>query len=141
MEKSNQITKEQWAVVAAELLFPHGRVELMCDGFRLTLSVEMVSKLKYGICVYVDGFFKGEWIGKDCEERRRFLRPVEKFLWPEKMRRDLIKIYGGKRAPKAKVAEVNTKHIAYYSWWTSAVSLHRHLRKHNTHIELVKVGY
>lgn len=127
--------------IAQELSFPHGFVGLQCDGYQLTLAVVCVGTLKYKIGFYVNGVFKGKWLLEDCEERRRFFCRREVFLHRPKLRAELIKIYGGKRAAKSKVAEVNQKFTSYRSHWDSVASLRRHLEKNNKDIHLVKVGY
>ncbi|WP_136414791.1 hypothetical protein [Herbaspirillum sp. ST 5-3] len=135
-----QITKEQWTKVEAELSRIYGYVKMKCDGYELTLEVSPVAALQCGIVVYVNGQFKGKWLIEDCEERRRFLRPVERFLWGTKQRAGFLKIYGGKRAPKKEVERINEKITAYYSHWTSVTALRRHLKKNNHDIQLLSVG-
>lgn len=134
------ITKEQWVQIECELSHAYGSVKLKCDGYEVSLQVSRVDTLKYGIMVYVNGYFHGKWIVEDCEERRRFLRPIECFLWNAKMRADLLKIYGGKRAPKKEVERINQKIASYISYWTSVKSLRRHLEKNNRELEVVAVG-
>ena len=67
----------EWATVEAELQLPWGHVQLQCDQFKLTLQVAKVKNLRYTVCVYVDGQFRGIWCSNKhpCEEQRRFLRP------------------------------------------------------------------
>lgn len=134
------ITKEQWRKIEQELSHSFGSVKVKCDGFELSLTVQPVAALQYGIAVYVNGYFKGKWFVEDCEERRRFLRPVERFLWSAKQRCEMLKIYGGKRAKKKDVERINAKLTSYYSYWTSVTSLHRHLEKNNRELEVVEIG-
>jgi hypothetical protein len=134
------ITKEQWQQLESELSHSLGCAKLTCDGFDVNLEVRRIDTLKYGIVVFVNGVSKGRWIIEDCEERRRFLRPVQRFINGAKLRADLIKIWGGKRAPKAKVEKINEKMTCYYSYWTSVKALRRHLEKNNQQVELVSLG-
>jgi hypothetical protein len=134
------ISKEQWGKVEAELSHSFGHVVMKCDEYELGLTVVPLGTLQYGIAVYVNGYFKGKWLMEDCEERRRFLRPVERFLLNAKERMEWLKIYGGKRAKKADVERVNRKIVFYQSYWTSAKSLRRHLEKNNSTLELVSLG-
>lgn len=141
METKTAITKEQWQEIEANLAGQYGFVTLLCDGYTLTLQVQRIAALKYGIFFYVDGHFLGKWFGEDCEERRRFFQPIERFLHDAKFRNELLKIYGGKRAPKAQAARINQKRTSYRHYWTSVKALRRHLQKHNADIQLVNVGY
>lgn len=75
------MTPELWKKVEAALLFPWGRVDLQCDDYRLTLTVVQIKRLRYAIHIFVNGVFLGEWMGEDCEERRRFLRPRKLALY------------------------------------------------------------
>jgi hypothetical protein len=141
MEKPAAISKEQWQEIENTLSRSYGIVNLICDGFPLTLEVQRIAPLKYGIFFFVEGIFLGKWLLNDCEERRRFCRPVEGFVFDAKLRNSLINIYGGKRAPKAKVEEINRKFTAYQCAWTNAKALCRHLRKNNLNIQLGKIEY
>jgi hypothetical protein len=134
------ITKEQWQQIETELSHSFGRARLTCDGFDVALEVTRIDTLKYGILVFVNGVSKGRWIIEDCEERRRFLRPVQRFIYTAKMRADLIKILGGRRARKAEVERINEKMTFYFSYWTSVTALRRHLEKNNQQVELVSLG-
>jgi hypothetical protein len=135
------ITKEQWQQVEKYLTGPYGRVVLQCDEYLLTLTVALVAPLRSGIAFYVDGNFKGKWIIEDCEERRRFCRPITRHLWDANFRSEMTKVYGGKRAPKKDVERINQKLTTFSSYWTNFTALRRHLQKGNVNIELVSVGY
>jgi hypothetical protein len=136
------ITKEQWKAIEDELSHPYGCCVLMCDGYRLSLEVRCVSRLRYGIHAFVNGVWKGEWVmNAECEETRRFMCPESRFVHTPKMRASLVKIYGGKRCPRDKLADINKKLTLYTPIWPSVTLLRRHLVKHNTSIELVRIGY
>lgn len=134
------ITKDQWQKIEQELSHAFGNVKLKCDSYDVTLQITPVGNLQYGILVYVNGHWKGKWIVEDCEERRRFFRPVEHFLHSAKERLELLKIYGGKRASKEDVERINRKLTSYASHWTSVKSLRRHLEKNNQELVLVSIG-
>lgn len=134
------ITKEQWQKIEQELSFAYGSAKLKCDGYDVGLYVTLIDTLQYGILVYVNGQFQGKWLMEDCEERRRFLRPVERFLYNAKEREQFLKIWGGKRAPKSKVEQYNRKFTTYCNYWMSVKSLRRHIEKNNKEVELVAVG-
>jgi hypothetical protein len=129
------ITKEQWIEVSSALAHAHGSAKLRIDGYEVTLSCVRVGAMKYRILVYVDGWSKGEWIVKDCEERRRFLCPRQKNLWSAKSKANLTKGLS-KAAIKMHLPDLDKKHTSYYPYWPSFAPLKRHLVKHNQSIEL-----
>lgn len=131
------ITKEQWLEVQQALGNPYGYAELNCDGYRVLLKVTAVGKLKFEILLYVDGFFKGEWLTKDCEERRRFMRPVTLRLYSPKQ---VSRITKGltKSAIKKYMPGLDKTITGYKFCWPSFAPLKRHLIANNQAIELVK---
>lgn len=135
------ITKEQWTAIETTLTGAFGRVELLIDGFNVVLRIERLKELKFGIMTYVNGEFRGTWMKEDSEIGMRFYRPVSKFMHDAKYRAQVIKIYGGKRCPKAKIEEINKKLVLRDPIWSNAKTLHRHFVKHNKELSLVKIGY
>lgn len=135
------ITKEQWTAIETTLTGAFGRVELLIDGFNVVLQIERVKKLSYGIVTYVNGQFCGAYMKEDSEIGIRFYRPVSRYCNRPKLRADLIKIWGGKRCPKAKLEEINKTFVLRDPIWTCAKKLRAHLIKHNSEIALVKIGY
>jgi hypothetical protein len=132
-------TKEQWAEIERRLRSPFGRVELQCDAFKLTLAVvEAVKTLQFTIMVYVDGSFQGTMICKDCEERRRFMRPRVRCYFKAKDYRSWRRAFGKKAADEQK-AESTYHH--YEPFWPSFGPLKRHLLANNERIELIAVEY
>lgn len=129
-------TAEQWKLAERELESIFGTVELQCDSYRLALRVACVSVRKFTITFYVDGWMKGEWITKDCEERRRFFRPVIKAVFPPKFIRAMAKCMGKKKAE----AEYSKKLTHYEPWWDSFGALKRHLLKNNQLVTITKIG-
>lgn len=135
------ITKEQWTQVETELSGSWGRVEMLIDGFKVSLRIERVKSLRYTIMTYVNGQWRGKWMSADSEEGKRFFCPKSSFVWPAKHRADVIKIYGGKRCPKAKLEELNKKVTTLVPWWNNVKSMRRHFEKNNQSLELVSIGY
>ena len=135
------ITKEQWEQVEVELSGSWGHVEIMGDGFKVSLRIERVKTLSYTIMTYVNGEFCGKWITGDADEAKRFFCPKSSFVLSAKHRAELIKIWGGKRCPKAKLEEINRKIIMRMPTWNSVKSMRRHFEKNNQSLELIKVGY
>lgn len=136
------MTKEQWAAVEKALSGRWGHSELKCDGYDVHLHLELIDKRRMGIVVYVNGSWKGAWLMHDstADETRRFMCPVPRYLHSPKMRAELIEIYGGKRCPKAKLADINKRFTTFQPYWTNFTALRRHLVKNNQVVELVKVG-
>jgi hypothetical protein len=130
------ITKEQWAEVGQKLSNTYGSAELIVDGYNLTLQVIKVRGLKHEIVIYVDGHIKGEWITKNCEERRRFMRPKHTNLWSAKKKASMTKGLS-KAAVKVCYPFLDEKFTSYSSFWPSFTSLKRHLLKNNSSISLV----
>lgn len=47
--------KEDWEKAKCRLRAPLGRVDLLCDGYSVTLVNECISMFRNGIAVYVNG--------------------------------------------------------------------------------------
>lgn len=132
------MSPKQWQRVADELALPWGRAALRCDGYVLTLQVVPISPLRYAIEVYVDGWIKGAWLDTDCEERRRFMRPVNVHLFSPAERRRML---AGIRRPTKELRELADKRMTLYqSRWKSFRALQRHLVANNQVIEPVSLG-
>jgi len=68
-------SKEQIADAIKELALPWGRVELLCDDYRITLTVVRRKELTYRIMTYVNGAFDSKWIrAKEAHPEQKFLR-------------------------------------------------------------------
>lgn len=69
-----KLSKEQIDVLDRDLSHPYGSgVELLCDGYTVTLKVERCKGMRYRVMTYVNGYFKGIWCGlskQDYPERR-----------------------------------------------------------------------
>ncbi|NDY58933.1 hypothetical protein G3N56_19530 [Desulfovibrio sulfodismutans] len=128
------MTKEDWDYVERGCSHPYGHVQLMCDGFTLGLKVESVGTLKYAIVPFVNGYFKGQWLFEDCEERRRFYRPSTRPILNRKQQEQEKKI--------ARLAKRPSRHketfTAWLPYWPSFGPLRRHLIRNNTDITLVR---
>lgn len=131
------MTDAEWKTVEAALAHPFGEgVELLCDGYRLTLAVVPVRKLQFAIQIYVDGLFKGIWSNpkEPCEEQRRFMRETSiPMIKPKEL--DMLKrIYS-----KLQYADAKAKRFVWYhGHWPTFAPLRRHLVKHNQVISLVR---
>lgn len=124
------MTRDECLAVERRLVYPGARVELQCDGYRATLEVQR-DKMRMVVMVYVDGRFKGKWITEDCEERRRFLRPL--IRRPKPYTPKQVRLLGKKWCDAQMAASTFT---GYTSFWLSTRALLRHLHKHNSSVEL-----
>jgi len=128
------LTKEDWKVVEDKLKHIMDVVELQCDEYKVSLVLKRENQFKNSIMVYVNGVFKYEWMNKDCEESRRFLRKVTKSLYSQKRKQAYNKL--PKRIQKELKTDINKVFIYYMPTWTSFNSLKRNLIKENNNIKL-----
>ena len=124
------MTKEDWDKVDKSMQSPYGQISLICDDFLLTLATGLY-KRKLSTIVYVNGVFEGKWVLNDCEERRRFFRPVKQLVWKKKITKGF-----SKKSLKSLNIDPSEVRIHYSSEWSSVRSLKAHLIKNNTSIEL-----
>jgi len=137
------MTKEQWAEVEKALSGLYGRARLRIEGREITLARELVSKNKLGVVVYVDGEWKGEWIGvaKDCDEQR-FMYPSRRSAYSTKERdrqKRLLKRFGKRWCKEQGITDPNKKATIFLPFFPSATAARRHFQKNFSEIELVEV--
>jgi hypothetical protein len=131
------MAEEDWAEIEKKLGFPWGRVKLMCDGYELTIDVQMVKPLRYMLMVYVNGIFRGEWLLTDGEERRRFMRE-HRACALKKKERDFWKKNNQRLPKKLRVLDPDRKFSWWEPLWSSFKQLKAHLIKNNKEISLVR---
>lgn len=125
------MNKEDWDWVEEQLKSLYHTVNLKIDGYRVTISLNRMGTYKNSLVVYVNDWFKGEWLGQDCEERRRFFRPCTSYLFPKKVREKLNK----KRYPN-----YHKPHTYWQLDWPGFKRMKAHFIKNNQSIELIKEG-
>jgi hypothetical protein len=124
--------REDWQVIEKRLVYPGASAKLTVDGYAVDLQVEL-DKMRMIITVYVNGSWKGIWLTTDCEERRRFMRPVIRRRKPFTPQQ--IRLLG------KKWCEEQRKPFTYYlPYWPTVGAIRRHFEKHNSSIELVVVA-
>lgn len=131
-----QPTKEQWKELAVNLDKMFSDIYLLCDGYYLLYRMER-SKNKLVICVYVNGFMKGEWFGIDdeaSEEARRFWRPSIKARYSAKYIKLCEKLYGKRECKKKGIYD---KRTIYYPYWNRPNPIISHLKKTCENIEIL----
>lgn len=131
------MTKNDWDQVKTSLERFWGSAELKIDGYQISLSLVRVSTYKLAIAIYVNGVFKGEWLMKECEERRRFFPKKERSLLTAKDKASWKKF--SKKTRQELETKYDKKYEFYASHWTSFGSLKKHLIDNNTSIELVSI--
>ena len=131
------MTSGEWKTVEDTLNRVYGRVSLLCDGYKVTLTTDVIGKLKLGIIVYVNGKSGFSWLNKECDERNKFLCRKEKPLFSAataKIEKKLAKL--------CKRPSRHDKKYAYWlPYWTNVTALRRHFCKHNRSIQLEGCGY
>jgi len=139
------VTKEQWEEIEQRLSGSFGRVELLCDGYKITASIGRIAPLKFAIEVYVDGVIKGEWMDGESEIPRKFHQQRTCSVNSAKQRAGYLKLSKSKlwtKEERDRWAEMANSTISmWYPYWTNAKAFCRHIRKTCTSIELVKIGF
>jgi len=128
--------KEDWEEVEIRVFNSYLGAKLLVDGYTLTLRVlRNIKEMRLEIVPYVNGTLEGSWVLEDCEERRRFMRPVTISAWNAKARETM------RKQPKSLLKKLNInpdEKLVYYSFsWLSFRPLMRHLIANNKNIELV----
>lgn len=131
----NCLTKEEWKIVEEKLKRLLDIVDLICDGYKVSLVLNRETQFKNAIMVYVNGTCKGEWCMTECEESRRFLRKISRSAYSQKQNNAYNKL--SKRLQKEMKIDIKKTYSYYLPTWTSFNALKRHLIKENSSIELV----
>ena len=130
--ETREITTEDWKDIEGQLKDFYTKVDLLIDGYKVTLMLQRISVTQNAIVPYVNGVVKGKWLTEDCEERRRFLRPVTRSLLSAKKMREL------KLSKKIlKEYKEKMKYTTFSLYWPSFKPLKRHLIRNNQVIELI----
>ncbi|MFZ6687529.1 hypothetical protein ACO0K0_07260 [Undibacterium sp. SXout11W] len=106
-----KLTKEQKEELAQKLRLPWGRVELLCDGYTVTLNVERYKELSFRVVIYVNGKWDGKWF----DAKKEF--PEQKFL--RKSVRQLVSTAERKKAEKA----FGKRAVAKDKFWSGSITI------------------
>jgi len=124
------MTTEEWIEVQEKLKGFYDIVKLKIDEYEVSIVLERIDQFKNGLIVYVNG----KHLTEDCEERRRFYRPVTKSILSAKQKKSF-----GKLSKKVSAElESKTKYTYYSYYWTSFGGLKKHIIKNNSSIEVIK---
>lgn len=135
-----KLTREQIIAIEYELASPYGMVQLKCDGYLVDLRVEREKPLKYVLAVYVDGVRNMGWVRGDCEEAKRFCRPIVRPFYSAQQKAKLVRTFGKRRAVEV-FPKLNDSHTSYLPFWPSAKAMLRHFGKTCVDVEVVSLGY
>ena len=132
------MTPQDWKDIEEKLKSFYEQVNLVCDGYRLTLKLERISQFKNAIVPYVNGKLDLKWLTEESEERRRFYKPVQSSVY-SKQQKAAVKKMSKKRRKEMGLPDSDEKRVAYYMpYWQSFRSLKNHLIKNNQVVELLE---
>ncbi len=137
------MTPAEWKLVEERLETVFGpEAKLNCDGYEVLLSLCQINPFKNAICVFVNGWFKGEWLTGESEEGRRFFPQKSAYLHKPKVRASLGKF------SKKMLLEMgldpeqynpDKKYLYRGAYWTSFGAMKHHFIKNNKSIELLPI--
>jgi hypothetical protein len=136
----SQPTKQQWDEIAEEMDRLFGSVFLRCDGYLVSTQLQRDQNNRLHIWVYVDAQIKGAWIeivddpDQFSDVPKRFYRHSSRQRMSAKQLKGWEKIIG-KRACR-KRGYYDRRYISSPAW-NKPMPLIRHLKKHNTNIEVL----
>ena len=87
----SRMTGEEWKIVEEDLKIIGNPVKLTIDNYDITLTLGQISTYKNGIFIYINGYMKGIWLARECEERKRFLQKHEHNLYDNKTNKQILK--------------------------------------------------
>ncbi|PVX80032.1 hypothetical protein [Paraburkholderia unamae] len=134
-----KLSKDDIERIEKELSYPYGAVALKCDGYDVTIYVQQVKARKFDLMVYVNGWFRGEWLRDDTQERRRFYRPTRASLYKPSQRAEILKDFGKRRAARL-FPDLDKTFTYYMPTWSATSSMLRHFHRENTSVSLVSIG-
>lgn len=111
-------------------------VYLDCDGYQLAIH-EIRDGNKIVIMWFVNGVMEYKWLQEDCEERRRFARLSQSYLYSKK-ERDRMKKHG-KKLLKEMGWNPDKKFSIHLPDWLSFRSFKRHLKANNKEISIISL--
>lgn len=125
-----KLSKEEREQLAVELSTPWGNVVLLCDGYRIALQVQRArGALTYRVVTYVNGQFRGEWMGASKEfPEQKFLRKSVRPLYSAAKRAAMQKSLG-KRAYAKYCKGMDAKITLFDPSWASGKAALAHLCK------------
>ena len=109
----SRMTGEEWKIVEEDLKIIGNPVKLTIDNYDITLTLGQISTYKNGIFIYINGYMKGIWLARECEERKRFLQKHEHNLYDNKTNKQILKL--GKKRRTELGLDDELKYVSYTS--------------------------
>ncbi|WP_176317195.1 hypothetical protein [Burkholderia vietnamiensis] len=134
----SKLSKEDIQRIDTELSFPFGCVVLRCDGNTITIQVQRTKPRRYDLMVYVDGWFKGEYL-KEAAPEHRFYRPVKISAYKPSERAHIEKQFGKRKARKY-FPNLDTTSTYYMPSWNTPSTMLRHFARMCQSVTLISVG-
>lgn len=134
----SKLSKQEVERIDTELSYPYGCVVLRCDADTVTIQVERTKPRRYDLMVYVNGWFKREYLNEGTPENR-FYRPVTVRAYKPAERARIVKQFGKRRAAKY-FPDLDKTGTYYMPSWTTPAPMLRHFARRNLSIALVSVG-
>lgn len=132
-----KLSKEQKDQAIAKLSRPWGRVDLLCDGYQIALSVERSKGITYRVMTYINGFFKGEWMfAKDECPEQKFMRKSVRPACSAKHKQEMEKLLGKRLI--AKDPYYTKTFTNYMPDWASGKAAINHLCKVCDSVQVVE---
>lgn len=131
---SQQITKEMWEDIEAEMSGSWVVIDFLYKGHAVEVRRAQVSESKTCLQVYIDGFIKGEWLSLHGipEAAPTILADVwckkTKAKYDTKFKNSMIKIYG-KRRVKKECPDLDNSFVYYVPEFSKASVLCRQFKK------------
>ncbi|HHV7522967.1 TPA: hypothetical protein ACUNF5_004482 [Burkholderia orbicola] len=134
----SKLSKEDMEKIDTELSFPYGRVELRCDGDTVAVAVQPTKPRRYDLMVYVNGWFRGEYLRESAPEHR-FYRPTKISAYTPSQRAKIEKQFGKRNARKY-FPNLDKTTTILMPTWRAPRSMLRHFARVSQSVELVSVG-
>ncbi|WP_155705943.1 hypothetical protein [Burkholderia cepacia] len=133
-----KLSQEDIQKIDTELSFPFGRIELRCDGDTVTIAVQQTKPRRFDLMVYVNGWFRGEYL-RDSAPEHRFYRPTKISAYTPSQRTKIEKQFGKRNARKYFPNLDKATTVLMPTWRTPRTML-RHFARVSQSIEVVSVG-
>lgn len=132
-----KLSKEQKEEVIAKISLPWGMAHLLCDGYRISLSVERDKGLSYRVMTYINGHFKGTWcnVENECPEQK-FLRKSVRRICSPPYKQKMEKLLGKRHV--AKDPFYTRTFTCYMPDWSSGKAAINHLCKVCDSVQVVE---
>jgi len=126
---------DKWKEIKERLAHLGGSVELLADGYTLSL-VKAHNGKKIFVRVFVDGVAKGEWTkvedGAPVHPEARFWRPMRRAAYRKKGYASLKRVFGKKEADRLVTPQV----IGFVPDFGTEGAVVAHLKKHFPDLEI-----